>query len=106
MRPEVKLNRFEISNRFEMSFRLHGSLHGDFTAATFQTVARLASNFNDSVQLYFAAAIHCLHGKLTAVWNLHRSEFHYARSHLNADNEVTSRRSEILNRSEFTSGLM
>ena len=34
MRPEVKSNRFEISNRFEMSFRLHGNLHGDFTAAT------------------------------------------------------------------------
>ena len=29
MRPEVNSNRFEISNRFEMSFRLHGSLHGD-----------------------------------------------------------------------------
>ena len=41
MRPEVNSNRFEISNRFEMSFRLHGSLHGDFTAATFQTIARL-----------------------------------------------------------------
>ena len=41
MRPEVNANRFEISNRFEMSFCLHGSLHGDFTAATFQTVARL-----------------------------------------------------------------
>ena len=41
MRPEVNSNRFEISNRFEMSFRLHGNLHGDFTAATFQTMARL-----------------------------------------------------------------
>ena len=30
MRPEVNSNRFEISNRFEKSFRLHG----DFTAAT------------------------------------------------------------------------
>ena len=40
MRPEVNSNRFEISNRFEM-FRLHGNLHGDFTAATFQTIARL-----------------------------------------------------------------
>ena len=40
MRPEVNSNRFEISNRSEMSFRLHGSLHGDFTAATFQTIAR------------------------------------------------------------------
>ena len=44
--------------------------------------------------------------------NLHRSEFHYAQSHVNADNEVTSHRSEILlrseisNRFEFTSGLM
>ena len=58
MRPEVNSNWFEISNRFEMSFRLHGNftvsnleisnrfqklsrLHEDFTAATFQTVARL-----------------------------------------------------------------
>ena len=57
MRPEVNSNRFEISNRFEMSFRSHGNfavsgleipnrfqkllrLHGDFTAATFQTIAR------------------------------------------------------------------
>ena len=35
MRPEVNLNRFEISNRFEMSFCLHGNLHSYFTAATF-----------------------------------------------------------------------
>ena len=41
MRPEVNSDRFEISNRFEMSFRLHGNLHGDFTATTFQTMARL-----------------------------------------------------------------
>ena len=41
MRPEVNSNRFEISNRFEMLFHLHGNLHGDFTAATFQTIARL-----------------------------------------------------------------
>ena len=34
MRPEVNLNRFEISDCFEMSFRLHGNLHRDFTAAT------------------------------------------------------------------------
>ena len=41
MIPEVNSNWFEISNRFEMSFFLHGNLHGDFTAATFQTIARL-----------------------------------------------------------------
>ena len=35
MRPEVNSNWFEISNCFEMSFRLHGNLYGDFTAATF-----------------------------------------------------------------------
>ena len=29
-----------------------------------------------------------------------RSEFHYARSHVNADNEVTSHRSEILPQSD------
>ena len=34
-------------------------------------------------------------------WNLHRSEFHYARSHVNADNEVTSHWSEILPRTFF-----
>ena len=41
MRPEVSSNRFEISSRFEISFRLHGNLHGDFTAETFCTIARL-----------------------------------------------------------------
>ena len=45
MRPEVNLNRFEISNRFEMLFRLHDNLHKDFTAASFQTIARLKSIF-------------------------------------------------------------
>ena len=45
-------------------------------------------------------------------WNLHRSKFHYAWSHVKADSEITSHRSEILlrseisNRFEFTSGLM
>ena len=41
MRPEVNSHRFEISNRFEMLFRLHGNLHRDFIAAAFQTIARL-----------------------------------------------------------------
>ena len=41
MRPKVNSNLFEISHRFEMLFRLHDSLHGDFTAATFQTMTRL-----------------------------------------------------------------
>ena len=41
MRPEVNSNQFEISNHFEMLFRLQGTLHGHFTAATFQTIARL-----------------------------------------------------------------
>ena len=41
MKPEVNSNWFETSNHFEMSFRLNGNLHGDFTAATFQTIARL-----------------------------------------------------------------
>ena len=41
MRLAVSSNRFKISNRFEMSFRLHDNLDGDFTAATFQTLARL-----------------------------------------------------------------
>ena len=39
IRHEVNSNRFEISDRFEMSFRLNGNLHGDFTAAIFQTIA-------------------------------------------------------------------
>ena len=39
MIPEVNSNRFEISDRFEMSFRLNGNLHGDFTAVIFQTIA-------------------------------------------------------------------
>ena len=34
MKPERNSNRFKISNRFEMLFRLHGNLHGGFTAAT------------------------------------------------------------------------
>ena len=33
-------------------------------------------------------------------WNLHRSDFHPARSYVNADNEVTLNRSEVLPRSE------
>ena len=41
VRPEVNSNWFEISNHLEMLFRLHGNSHGDFTAATFQTIARL-----------------------------------------------------------------
>ena len=36
MKPEVNSNRFEISNGFEKSFRLHD----DFAAATFQTEVR------------------------------------------------------------------
>ena len=52
---------------------------------------------------------------LRSIWpkrNLHRSEFHSARIHVNADNEVTLHQSEILpqseisNRFKFTSGLM
>ena len=45
-------------------------------------------------------------------WNLHWSEFHYTRSHVNADNEIASHRSEILprsetsNRFEFSLGLI
>ena len=40
VRPEVNSNWFETSNRFEMSFRLRGNLHGDFTVATFQTMCK------------------------------------------------------------------
>ena len=49
MRPEVNSKRFEISNCFEMSFRLHGNLHGDFTAATFQTIARLYCTYANDI---------------------------------------------------------
>ena len=68
------------------------------------------------------AVIYCLYGKLVAVWNLTSvkltemnfapSEFHFARSHVNADNEVTLNQSEILpgseisNLFEFISGLL
>ena len=38
MRLKVNSNRLEISNDFEMLFRLQGNLHGDFTAATFRTI--------------------------------------------------------------------
>ena len=103
MRPEVNSNQFKISHRFEMSFRFHGNLHRDFTAD------------------FLATLFHC--GHLLFTWKNHcdlkfqfsqfdRSEFHSARSHVNADNEVTSHLSEILSRSEisnrfeFTSGLM
>ena len=47
-----------------------------------------------------------------ADWNLHQSEFHFALTHVNANDEVTLHRSEIFprseisNRFEFTSGLM
>ena len=30
MKPKANSNRFEISNRFEMSFRLQGNLHAHF----------------------------------------------------------------------------
>ena len=52
MRPEVNSNRFEISNHFEMSFRLHDNLQRDFTAASFQTIARLYCTWaNDIFEL-------------------------------------------------------
>ena len=67
MRPESNSNWFEISNRFEKSFRLRGSLtavnleisnrfqklfrlYGDFTKATFQTTVRFYCTWtNDSL---------------------------------------------------------
>ena len=49
MRLEVNSNRFQISNRFEMSFRLHANLHGDFTAATFQTIAKLYRTYANDI---------------------------------------------------------
>ena len=41
MRPEVNWTKLENSNYFLMLFCLHGNLQGDFTAATYQTIARL-----------------------------------------------------------------
>ena len=47
-----------------------------------------------------------------STWNLHQSEFHFAWSHMNDDNEITLHRveispqKEISNQFEFTSGLM
>ena len=49
MRPEVNSNQFEISNCFEMLFRLHGNLHGDFIVATFQTIPRLYCTCADDI---------------------------------------------------------
>ena len=57
MRPELNSNRFEISNRFEMSFCLHDNLHGDFTAATFQTIARLHCTCANDISLINANLI-------------------------------------------------
>ena len=48
MRAQVNSNWFEIPNRFEM-FRLHGNLHGDFTAATFQTIAGLYCTYANDI---------------------------------------------------------
>ena len=49
MTAEVNSDWFEISNRFEMSFRLHGKLHGTFTAATFQAMAKLYCTCTDAI---------------------------------------------------------
>ena len=49
MRPEVNSNQFEISNRFEVLFRLHGNLHGDFTATNFQTIVRLYCTYANDI---------------------------------------------------------
>ena len=63
-----------------------------------------------SLQAFTAYMENSLRFEIWPKWNLHRIEFHFARSHVNADNEVLSRRSEILsrreisNRFEFTSG--
>ena len=47
MRPKVNSDRFEFSNCFEVLFYLHGNLHGDFTVAPSQTIARLyCTSFN------------------------------------------------------------
>ena len=67
------------------------------------------------IQLSFITDIYCLHGKLTAVWkftSVNLTQFNFAWSHVNVDNEVTLNQSEILPWSEiskrfaFTSGLM
>ena len=88
MRPKVSSNRFEISSSFQKMFRLHG----DFTAATFQTIVRFYCtcctctnkmhmrtsyqiNFNNTAQLYFTVGIYCLHGKLTSIWNFTTVKF-------------------------------
>ena len=53
MKPEVNSNRFEISNHFEMSFSLHGNLHGDFTAATFK-VCKMAKFSSEHIKKILA----------------------------------------------------
>ena len=39
--PKWTQTSLESQTAFEKSFRLHGNLHEDFTAATFQTIAKL-----------------------------------------------------------------
>ena len=66
MRLEVNSNRFEMSNRFEKLFHLHGNftasnlevsnrfqklfrLHGYFIASTLQTMAKLYCTFANDI---------------------------------------------------------
>ena len=72
MRPEMKSNRYEISNRFEIPFtcqftwRFHcGNFPNNSKALLHMCKWYLLINAN----LINAAGIYCLHGKLTVVWN-------------------------------------
>ena len=78
MRSEVNSNRFEISNCFEMSFRLHGNLE----------------------HVYMIPEVNSNRFEIS-----NRFEMSF-RGHVNANNGVTSHQNEISIRFEFTSGLM
>ena len=82
--------------------------------------SQISKNFNPNEEIlkhFMRSKERAALRKLLDLQQLHTfsvywSEFNYARSHVNADNEVTSDRSEILSRSEIsnrfelTSGLM
>ena len=82
MRPEVNSNRFEISNSFEVSFRLHYCLHGKLTTVWDFTLVNLT-------EVRFALKCVSLQPKscehwcfLTAKWNLKPVWVHFG-SHVN-----------------------
>ena len=93
---------------------VHGSFfHNSSNANAHKLLTKMILRNFISLKVF----IYYLHEKLTAVWkftsvklievkltewNLHRSDFHFAWTHMNTNNEVTSHRSEILPQSEIS----